>query len=52
MIEVAKNILKDYKNVELYVSSAETIPFGDNTFDIVTCNLFFMKSLKSSFDLL
>ena len=42
MIEVAKNILKDYKNVELYVSSAETIPFRDNTFDIVTCNLFFM----------
>ena len=42
MIEVAKNILKDYKNVELYISSAETIPFRDNTFDIVTCNLFFM----------
>jgi len=42
MIEVAKNILKDYKNVELYVSNAETIPFRDNTFDIVTCNLFFM----------
>jgi len=42
MIEVAKNILKDYKNVDLYVGSAETIPFRDNTFDIVTCNLFFM----------
>ncbi len=42
MIAVAKNILNDYKNVELYVSSAETIPFRDNTFNIVTCNLFFM----------
>ena len=42
MIEVAKNILKNNKNVELRVNNAETLPFDDNTFDIVTCNLLLM----------
>jgi len=42
MIEVAKEILKDYNNIELKVGNAEDIPFVDNTFDIVTCNLVLM----------
>jgi len=42
MIKVAKKVLKNYKNVELRVSSAEKLPFDDNTFDIVTCNLLLM----------
>lgn len=42
MIEVARNILKDLKNVELRVGNAENIPCDDNTFDIVTCNLVLM----------
>lgn len=42
MIKVARDVLKDYKNVELYVGGAEYIPFDDNIFDIVTCNLLLM----------
>jgi len=42
MIEVAKNVLKSYKNVELRVSGAEKLLFDDSTFDIVTCNLLLM----------
>ena len=42
MIEVAEKVLKDYKNVELRVSGAEKLPFDDNTFDVVTCNLLLM----------
>lgn len=42
MIKVAKNILKDYENIELCICGGETIPFHSNNFDIVTCNLFFM----------
>ena len=42
MINVAKDILKDCDNVELYVGSAESLPFADNYFDIVTCNLLLM----------
>lgn len=42
MINVAKDVLKDYKNVELKVCNAEALPFEDNTFDIVTCNLVLM----------
>jgi len=42
MIKVARDVLKEYKNVELYVSSAEYLPFNENIFDIVTCNLLLM----------
>jgi SAM-dependent methyltransferase len=42
MIKVAKDVLKVYKNVELRVSDAENLPFDDNMFDIVTCNLLLM----------
>ena len=42
MIKVAKTVLKDYKNVELRVGEAANLPFDDNMFDIVTCNLLLM----------
>lgn len=42
MIKVAKTVLKDYKNVELRVGEATNLPFEDNMFDIVTCNLLLM----------
>ena len=42
MINVAGNILKTYKNVELIVGEAEILPFKKSTFDIVTCNLLLM----------
>ena len=42
MINVAKGVLKDYKNVELKIGNAEDIPFDDNIFDVVTCNLVLM----------
>jgi len=42
MAKVAKDILKGNDNVQIVVGSAEKIPFDENMFDIVTCNLFFM----------
>jgi len=42
MIKVAKNVLKMYKNIELRLGNAEHLPFNDNIFDIVTCNLVLM----------
>jgi SAM-dependent methyltransferase len=42
MIKVAKDSLKDYSNVDLSIVSANKLPFCDNTFDIVTCNLLLM----------
>jgi len=42
MVKVAKEVLKKYKNVELRVGNAQNIPFEDNMFDIVTCNLLLM----------
>jgi ubiquinone/menaquinone biosynthesis C-methylase UbiE len=42
MINVAKKVLKNYKNVELKIGNAEGIPFDDDFFDIVTCNLVLM----------
>jgi ubiquinone/menaquinone biosynthesis C-methylase UbiE len=43
MIKVAFNVLKkNKKNIELLISSAEYLPFDDNVFDIVTCNLLLM----------
>jgi ubiquinone/menaquinone biosynthesis C-methylase UbiE len=46
MIKVAKQVLKDYKNVELRAGQAEKLPFDDNMFDIVTCNLLLMWADK------
>ena len=42
MIKVAKNILKDYKNVKVKYADAESLDFKENSFDIVTCNLLLM----------
>jgi ubiquinone/menaquinone biosynthesis C-methylase UbiE len=42
MIVIAKNVLKDEKNVSLKVANAEKLPFEKNSFDIVTCNLVLM----------
>lgn len=42
MIKVADKILKNNKNVELLISYAEDLPFENNVFDIVTCNLLLM----------
>jgi len=42
MIKVAKNVLKMYNNIQLRVGNAENLPFKDNMFDIVTCNLLLM----------
>ena len=42
MIDVAKKVLKNYKNVELRLGNAGQLPFEENKFDIVTCNLVLM----------
>lgn len=42
LVYVANSILKDFTNTNLIIGSGNLIPFLDNTFDIVTCNLFFM----------
>jgi len=42
MIEVANKILSKHKNTRLGVGGAEKLPFCDNTFDIVACNLLLM----------
>ena len=44
MIKVAKKVLINFDNVELFVSDSEKLNFDDNTFDIVTCNLVLMWS--------
>lgn len=44
MIEVARIVLEEHDNVELFVGDAHAIPFCDNTFDITTCNLLLMWS--------
>ncbi|MBS3749261.1 MAG: methyltransferase domain-containing protein [Candidatus Thermoplasmatota archaeon] len=44
MIKVAKKFLKNVKNIHLQVGDGEKLPFEDNTFDIVTCNLVLMWS--------
>lgn len=42
MIKIAASILKDSKNLKLCISSAESLPFKNNSFDIATCNLLLM----------
>ena len=42
MIKVASNVLKNNENIELLISSAESLPFENNVFDIITCNLLLM----------
>ena len=42
MVHISKNILKQNLNIELLLSKAESLPFQDNIFDIVTCNLLLM----------
>jgi len=42
MINFAKNLLKNYSNVEFKIADAHNLTFADNTFDIVTCNLLLM----------
>ncbi len=44
MINVAKEVLKNFDNVELFVNDADKIDFDDNTFDVVACNLVLMWS--------
>ena len=44
MIKVAKKVLKNFDNVELFVNKDKKLDFDDNTFDIVTCNLVLMWS--------
>ena len=44
MIKVAKEVLKNFDNVELKICGNEKLDFPDNTFDIVTCNLVLMWS--------
>jgi ubiquinone/menaquinone biosynthesis C-methylase UbiE len=45
MIKVASNVLKN-KNIELIISCADSLPFKENIFDIVTCNLLLMWASK------
>ena len=42
MINVANEVLKRYSNVELRLGNAENLPFKNDIFDIVTCNLLLM----------
>jgi ubiquinone/menaquinone biosynthesis C-methylase UbiE len=42
LIKVAKKVLKEYSNTELIIGNGQILPFRDNTFNIVTCNLMLM----------
>ncbi|KAA0011014.1 MAG: methyltransferase domain-containing protein [Thermoplasmata archaeon] len=42
MIKIAKKVLKGVRNVQLCLGDAHRLPFKDDTFDIVVCNLLFM----------
>jgi len=42
MIDVAKKVLSNNKNVELRVEDASKLSFSNDTFDIITCNLLLM----------
>jgi SAM-dependent methyltransferase len=42
LLSVAQKILSEYTNTTLCNGDAQQLPFADNTFDIVTCNLLLM----------
>lgn len=42
LIEVAARILKEYSNTRLCLAEAQQLPFQNDTFDLVTCNLLLM----------
>jgi len=42
LLDVAKKILGEYENVTITMGDAQHLPFPDNTFDLVTCNLLLM----------
>lgn len=42
LIKVSKKVLKDYTSTELFVGNGQNLPFKNNTFNIVTCNLVLM----------
>jgi SAM-dependent methyltransferase len=42
LLDVAKKILDDYTNTTICNGDAQQLPFTDNTFDLVTCNLLLM----------
>ena len=42
LVDVAKKILKEHPNTKLGIADGQHLPFVDNTFDIVTCNLTLM----------
>lgn len=42
LIDVSKKILRGYPNTKLCIGNGERLPFENNSFDIVTCNLLLM----------
>ena len=42
LLNVAKKILKEYTNISIANADAQKLPFTDNTFDLITCNLLLM----------
>jgi SAM-dependent methyltransferase len=42
LLQVAQKILTDYRNTIVCKADAQELPFTDNTFDLVTCNLLLM----------
>jgi len=42
LIKVSKKVLKDYNSAHLFIGNGQKLPFKNNSFDIVTCNLVLM----------
>jgi SAM-dependent methyltransferase len=42
LLSVSQKILKEYKNTTLCNADAQQLPFADNSFQLVTCNLLLM----------